>query len=153
MLKLPHWLSYLLVSSLFIQMVLATASLKKADYDYSFWVHETQKNPNLSNIDRRLYEFEHFSAKVPLQNQTLLYENLKVQLKHLVQHLNELCKDACMQQACKAGADTETYVKDWSLFADVKWAEMPFVPKKETIYNVKNQIEWIRDRLQVIIFR
>lgn len=25
---------------------------------------------------------------------------------------------------------------------------MPFVPKKETIYNVKNQIEWIQDRLQ-----
>lgn len=147
MLKLPR---YLLVGCLFVGTVLANASPKKADIDYSFWVYETQKNPNLSNIDRRLYEFEHFSAKLPLQNQTQLYENLKVQLKHLVQHLNELCKDACMQQACKASTDTETYVKDWSLFADVKWAEMPFVPKKETIYMVKNQIEWIRDRLQVI---
>lgn len=147
-----HWLSALLIGCLLIRTALANASFKKADYDYNFWVYESQKNPNLSNIDKRLYEFDNFSSRMPLQNQTLLYENLKVQLKHLLQHLNELCKDACVQQACKAGADAETYVKDWSLFAEVKWAEMPFVPKKETIYNVKNQIEWIRDRLQVILF-
>lgn len=151
MLKLNHhhWLSHLLVSCLLIRSVLANASLKKADYDFNFWMYESEKNPNLLNIDRRVYEFDNFSARLPLTNQTLLYENLKVQLKHLLNHLNELCKDACMQQACKAGADTETYVRDWSLFAGVKWSEMPFVPKKETIYNVKNQIEWIRDRLQV----
>lgn len=35
----------------------------------------------------------------------------QVQLKHLIEHLNELCKDTCMQQACKGSTDVEFYVK------------------------------------------
>lgn len=149
---LTHCFIYLLINSLFVCTIFATASLNKEDYDFSFWLIETEKNPNLSIIDRRTYDFKHFSAKLPLHNQTQLYEQLKVQLNHLLQHLKELCNDPCMQQACKAGTDTETFVKDWSIFKNTKWSEMPYVPKKETIYNVKNQIEWIQDSLQALSY-
>ena len=111
---LNNWFNFIflifILINLFIVNVIATSSLKNADLDFNFWLYETQKNPNLSIIDRRLYEFDHFSARMPLQNQTILYDQLKTQLNHLLQHLNELCNDACMQQACKA-TDIETYVK------------------------------------------
>lgn len=111
MIKFNSLIDYLLIGPLIVHYVLATASLKKADYDFNFWFYETQKNTNLTLIDRRVYEFDNFSARLPLANQTVLYQNLKEQLNHLVVHMNELCKDACMVQACKVGNDEQTYVK------------------------------------------
>lgn len=34
----------------------------------------------------------------------------------------------------------------------MKFNELPFIPKKETIFHVKNAIEYVQDRLQVFPF-
>ena len=38
------------------------------------------------------------------------------------------------------------------MFSKLKFSEMPFQPKKEVIFLVKNQIEWVRDRLQALSY-
>lgn len=147
-----HLISIIFIFIILIQLIiLVNASNEKEDASVSFWYYEVKKNPNLMIIDKSIYEFNYFAAKLSLQNQTILYEKLKVQLKHLINHLNDLCASSrsnpndCMHSSCKGSNDVE-YVKGcfycFSMESNFKIKKL-FFPFHRLVFFQRNEIQRI----------